>query len=112
MTPPEREKYKAKQKSEWLLRQWLTNDEWKEFRTVGEIKVQDILNPATCYIIKKDPNAFVDVIVDGEKKFEWCVVALGHGLGLPIGDQLLTKVLGFKLDQEHIKKIKVVQHRY
>ena len=105
LTPDEKKMFKAKKTSEKLLKTWLSTNEWKSLKEKGEIEIPAIDESNCIYIVRKDPNARVIVQKDGKKSHELCVVS--KDLELPVGDQLLSKILLVKHNQKKFKELGV-----
>jgi len=91
----------AKEKSEKLLKDWLSPAEYLGLINKGEIELsseeEDVI-----YVIKKDPNAMVEVKKGGKHSHTLCAIA--EDLEFPVGDQLLSKVLLLKTDEKKFKE--------
>ena len=105
LTEDEKKMFKAKKTSEKLLKQWLSTNEWKALKEKGEIEIPAIDEKNCIYIVRKDPNARVIVQKDGKRDHELCVVS--KDLELPIGDQLLSKILLVKHNQKKFRELGV-----
>lgn len=105
MTPEERQLLKAKYKSEKLIRQWLSPDEYRALVVDGEVEMPSAEEDDTIFIVKRDPIAMVDVKKKGEYSHKLCLVA--EDMEYPIGDQLLSKILLLKTDEKRFKEIAI-----
>lgn len=105
LTEDEKKMFKAKKTSEKLLKRWLSTNEWKALKEKGEIEIPAIDEKNCIYIVRKDPNARVIVKKDGRRDHELCVVS--KDLELPVGDQLLSKILLVKHNQKKFKELGV-----
>ncbi len=95
---------KAKAKSEKLLREWLSPAEYEGLKNKGEIELasqeEDVI-----FIVKRDPNAMVEVKKKGQHSHTLCMVA--EDLDFPIGDQLLSKIAMIKTDEKAFKEMAI-----
>jgi len=98
---------KAKEKSEKLLKSWLSPKEYQGLLNEGQIEVPSEFDQDTIFIIKRDPNEMVQVMKKGEYAHKLCAVA--ENLEMPVGDQLLSKLLLLKTDEKKFKEI-AIQH--
>lgn len=105
LTEDEKKMFKAKKTSEKLLKKWLSPNEWKALKEKGEIEIPAIDEKNCIYIVRKDPNARVIVKKDGKRDHELCVVS--KDLELPVGDQLLSKILLVKHNQKKFRELGV-----
>lgn len=105
MTREEKKLIKAKYKSEKLLKQWLSPDEYKSLRLDGEVELPSMEDDDTIFIVKKDPQQMVDVKKKGTYSHKLCVVAKDYDY--PVGDQLLSKILLLKTDEKKFKELAI-----
>lgn len=96
---------KAKARSEKLLKQWLSPAEYKGLQMQGEIEIPSKMEEDVIFIIKKDPNAMVEVKKKGQFSHRLCAVA--EDLDFPVGDQLLSKVALIKTDEKSFREIAI-----
>lgn len=96
---------KANKKSEELLKEWLSEDEYRWLKYQGELKIQ---YEDEIYIVKKSPTDRVDVISKTGKE-RYCMIAKdSHVAG---GDILLSKIMMIKTNPKLFKKI-AIRSRY
>jgi len=95
----------AKEKSEKLLKSWLSPKEYQGLLNKGELEIPSIIDKDTIFIIKRDPNEMVQVRKNGENQHRLCAVA--EDLEMPVGDQLLSKFLLLKTDEKKFKEIAI-----
>jgi len=107
MTEFERERFKAKQRSERLLKMWLSPKEYQGLKYEGYLQIPDSKNRDLLYIVKQAPHQMVEVKENGKLKERLCVVAKMEDRELPIGDQLLQKILLLKSNPKQFKEIAV-----
>jgi hypothetical protein len=108
MTKDEKKLIKAKYKSEKLLRQWLSADEYRSLRLKGELEIPSKENEDEIFIVKKSPHEMVDVKSKKNNmahKHKLCVVA--EDMDYPIGDQLLSKILLLKTDEKEFRRLAI-----
>jgi len=95
---------KAKEKSEKLLKSWLSPKEYQGLMNKGSIEIPskelDVI-----FIVKKDPNEMVDVIKRGSYSHKLCLVA--DNIDMPVGDQLLSKIALLKTNEKQFKEIAI-----
>ena len=95
----------AKRKSEKLLRQWLSKKEYDSLKLHGEFEIQSKIDDEVIFIVKKDPNDMVDVKRNGKYSHKLCAVS--KDLEMPVGDQLLSKVLLLKTDEKKFREVAI-----
>ncbi len=96
---------RAKEKSEKLLKSWLSPKEYEGLTKAGQLEIPSVLDKDVIFIIKRDPNEMVDVKVKGEFSHRLCAVS--KNLEMPVGDQLLSKLLLLKTDERRFKEIAI-----
>ena len=96
---------KAKEKSEKLLKDWLSPMEYQGLIDKGELEIPSEDDEDIIFIIKKDPNSMVDVKKKGEYQHKLCLVA--EDMDYPVGDQLLSKLMMLKTDQKKFKELAI-----
>ncbi len=96
---------RAKRKSEKLLRQWLSKKEYDSLKLHGELAIQSKIDDEVIFIVKKDPNDMVDVKRNGKYSYKLCAVS--EDLEMPVGDQLLSKVLLLKTDEKKFREVAI-----
>jgi len=101
---------RAKEKSEKLLKDWMTPAEYKALKEKGEIEIPSQIDDDVIFIVKRDPNAMVDVKKNGKKTHKLCAVA--EDLDYAVGDQLLSKIALIKTDEKKFKEIAVKHGTY
>lgn len=89
---------KAQETSLRLLKKWLTVEEWKQIRDNGEMAIPSKRDANTIYIVKKDVKQMVEVFKDKKYQHKLCLHLKDHQL--PVGDQLLAKIILLKTDEE------------
>jgi len=103
-TEEDKKLVKAKEQSEKLLKSWLTKAEYDALINKGEVEIpskeEDVI-----FIVKRDPNEMVDVKKHGRFSHKLCAVA--EDLDYPVGDQLLSKIVLLKTDEDKFKKIAI-----
>jgi len=104
-TEDDKKLVKAKEKSEKLLKDWLSPKEYQGFVENGEIVIPSEDDEEVIFIIKKDPNEMVDVKKKGEYQHKLCLVA--EDMEYPVGDQLLSKLMMLKTDQKKFKELAI-----
>lgn len=105
MTKKDRILLKAKRKSEKLLRQMLSKKEYDSLKLHGEVEIPSQMEEEVIFIVKKDPNAMVDVKKKGKYSHKLCAVA--EDMEMPVGDQLLSKVLLLKTDEKSFREVAI-----
>jgi len=105
MTKKDKILLKAKRKSEKLLRQMLSKKEYDSLKLHGELEIPSSIEEEIIFIVKKDPNAMVDVKKNGKYSHKICAVA--EDLEMPVGDQLLSKVLLLKTDEKAFREVAI-----
>ena len=105
MTKKDRILLKAKRKSEKLLRQMLSKKEYDSLKLHGELEIPSSMEDEVIFIVKKDPNAMVDVKKNGKYSHKICAVA--EDMEMPVGDQLLSKVLLLKTDEKAFREVAI-----
>ena len=101
------EKYDAKLKSEKLLKMMLSKKEYDSLKLNGELEIQDSRDQDVIFIVKKESHAMVERHVKGKYKDRHCIVP-NPVHELPIGDEILQKVLLLKNAPEMFEKIAIV----
>ena len=101
------EKYDAKLKSEKLLKMMLSKKEYDSLKLNGELEIQDSRDQDVIFIVKKKSHAMVERHVKGKYKDRHCIVP-NPVHELPIGDEILQKVLLLKNAPEMFEKIAIV----
>ena len=101
------EKYDAKLKSEKLLKMMLSKKEYDSLKLNGELEIQDSRDQDVIFIVKKESHAMLDRNVKGKYKDRHCIVP-NPVHELPIGDEILQKVLLLKNAPEMFEKIAIV----
>ncbi len=96
---------KAKRKSEKLLQQMLSKKEYDSLKLHGELEIPSSMEEEVIFIVKKDPNAMVDVKKNGKYSHKICAVA--EDMEMPVGDQLLSKVLLLKTDEKSFREVAI-----
>lgn len=104
-TKEDKKMVKAKEKSEKLLKEWLSPNEIKALEEKGEMEVPSTDDDDVIFIVKKDPNAMVEVKKNGKHSHRLCLIA--EDLDYPVGDQLLSKVAMLKTDEKQFKEIAI-----
>ena len=105
MTKKDKILLKAKRKSEKLLRQMLSKKEYDSLKLHGELEIPSSMEEEVIFIVKKDPNAMVDVKKKGKYSHKICAVA--EDMEMPVGDQLLSKVLLLKTDEKAFREVAI-----
>ena len=105
MTKKDKILLRAKRKSEKLLRQMLSKKEYDSLKLHGELEIPSTMEEEVIFIVKKDPNAMVDVKKNGKYSHKICAVA--EDLEMPVGDQLLSKVLLLKTDEKSFREVAI-----
>jgi len=95
----------AKRKSEKLLQQMLSKKEYDSLKLHGELEIPSSMEEEVIFIVKKDPNAMVDVKKNGKYSHKICAVA--EDLEMPVGDQLLSKILLLKTDEKSFREVAI-----
>jgi len=95
----------AKEKSEKLLKSWLSPKEYQGLLNKGQLEIPSVIDEDTIFIIKRDPNEMVQVKKKGEYSHRLCAIA--EDLEMPVGDQLLSKLLLLKTDEQRFKEIAI-----
>jgi len=104
-TAEDRKLVKAKEKSEKLLKEWMTTAEYKALTEKGEIELPSKFEEDVIFIIKKDPNQMVDVRKKGQYSHKLCAVA--EDFDYPVGDQLLSKIALLKTNERQFKEVAI-----
>jgi len=105
MTKKDKILFRAKRKSEKLLRQMLSAKEYNSLKLHGEIQIPSTMEDEVIFIVKKDPNAMVDVKKNGKYSHKICAVS--KDMEMPVGDQLLSKVLLLKTDEKSFREVAI-----
>lgn len=105
MTKKDRILFKAKRKSEKLLKSMLSKKEYNSLKLHGELEIPSKMDNEVIFIVKKDPNHMVDVKKNGKYSHKLCAVS--EDLEMPVGDQLLSKLLLLKTDEKKFKEIAI-----
>jgi len=105
MTPIEYKLFKAKKKSDKLLKAWLSPKEYRSLKTMDELVIPDIHNPHITYTVDRNPADLIEIRKDGNLQEYWCIQ--GDDGKLPASDRLLMKIMNFKGRQEEMEKIAV-----
>lgn len=93
---------KAHETSLKLLKKWLTTEEWKQIRENGQMAIPSKLDKNTIYIVKKDAKQMVEIFHGSKYSHKLCLHVSDQTL--PVGDQLLAKILLLKTDEETFLK--------
>jgi len=96
---------RAKRKSEKLLQQWLSKKEYDSLKLHGELEIQSKMDDEVIFIVKKDPNDMIDVKRNGKYSHKLCAVS--EDLEMPVGDQLLSKLLLLKTDEKKFREVAI-----
>jgi len=105
MSKKEKILLRAKRRSEELLRQMLSKKEYDSLKLHGELEIPSKIDDEVIFIVKKDPNAMVDVKKKGTYSHKLCAVS--EDLEMPVGDQLLSKVLLLKTDEKKFREVAI-----
>ena len=105
MSKKEKILLRAKRRSEKLLRQMLSKKEYDSLKLHGELEIPSKMEEEVIFIVKKDPNAMVDVKRKGTYSHKLCAVS--EDLEMPVGDQLLSKVLLLKTDEKKFREVAI-----
>jgi len=95
----------AKRKSEKLLKQFLSKKEYDSLKLHGELAIPSKMDSEVIFIVKKDPNQMVDVKKKDIYSHKLCAVA--EDLEMPVGDQLLSKVMLIKTDEKKFREVAI-----
>lgn len=95
----------AKRKSEKLLKQVLSSKEYNSLKLHGELEIPSKMDEEVIFIVKKDPNEMVNVKKKGNYSHKLCAVS--EDLEMPVGDQLLSKVLLIKTDEKKFREVAI-----
>lgn len=109
-TKEDRRLVRAKEKSEKLLKEWMTPAEYKALKEKGEVEVPSMEDDDVIFIVKRDPNEMVDVKKNGKKTHKLCAVA--EDMDYPVGDQLLSKIALIKTDEKRFKRTAIKHASY
>lgn len=105
MSDYEKELYRAKLKSEQLLKSMLSPNEYRALKFYGELEIPDITDPNVLYIVKKRPHEMVTLKNKFKEDQRLCVVAKNEYRAIPVGDQILQKIMLLKTNPARFKKI-------
>jgi len=105
MSKKEKLLLRAKRKSEKLLRHMLSPKEYDSLKLYGELEISSKIEEEVIFIVKKDPNAMIDVKKKGNYSHKLCAVS--EDLEMPVGDQLLSKVLLLKTDEKKFREVAI-----
>jgi len=105
MSKKEKILLRAKRRSEELLRQMLSKKEYDSLKLYGELEIPSKIDDEVIFIVKKDPNAMVDVKKKGTYSHKLCAVS--EDLEMPVGDQLLSKLLLIKTDEKKFREVAI-----
>ena len=105
MTKKDKILLRAKRKSEKLLQRMLSKKEYDSLKLHGELEIPSTMEDEVIFIVKKDPNAMVDVKKKGRYSHKICAVA--EDLEMPVGDQLLSKILLLKTDEKSFREVAI-----
>ena len=95
----------AKRKSEKLLKRMLSAKEYNSLKKHGELEIPSQMDKEVIFIVKKDPNEMVEV--KKNEKYSHKLCAVSEDLEMPVGDQLLSKVLLIKTDEKKFRKVAI-----
>lgn len=90
-----------------LIKDWLDKDEWDHLVKKHEVVVKSRLfkDKNRYYLIREDASDRVIVIENGKEKETLCGIVIDHDIEtrkqLVNGDQLLTKIITLKTDEQH-----------
>ena len=104
-TKEDKKLVKAKEKSEKLLKDWLSPAEYEGLKNKGEIEIPSLEDEDVIFIVKRDPNQMVDIKKKGIYSHKLCAVA--EDLDYPVGDQLLSKIALIKTNEKQFKEIAI-----
>jgi len=107
LTEYQLEKYDAKIKSEKLLKRMLSKKEYDSLKLHGEMEIQDPRDQDVIFIVRKQSHAMVERKVKGKYKDRHCIVP-NPVHELPIGDEILQKVLLLKAAPKIFEEIAIV----
>ena len=102
LSAEDKQLWRAHKNSEKLLRQWLSEDEFRWLVHQGELTIK---HDDETYIIHKRSTANVIHIDKNNHKSKYCLIAKSPDA--PIGDELLAKILMIKTEPERFKKIAI-----
>lgn len=105
MSKQEKRLLTAKRRSEKLVKQFLSKKEYDSLRLHGEIEIPSKMDDEVIFIVKKDPNQMVDVKKKGNYSHKLCAVA--EDFEMPVGDQLLSKVMLLKTDEKKFREVAI-----
>jgi len=105
MSKKEKRLLTAKRKSEKLLKQFLSKKEYDSLKLHGELEIPSKMDNEVIFIVKKDPNQMVDVKKKDIYSHKLCAVA--EDLEMPVGDQLLSKVMLIKTDEKKFREVAI-----
>jgi len=106
MTEDDKKLERAKERSERLLKSWLSPKEYQGLINKGEIEIPSEFDEDTIFIVKRCPDEMVEIRnKKGDRKGKMCVVA--EDKSYPVGDQLLSKILLLKTDEKKFKEVAV-----
>jgi len=105
MSKREKKLLVAKRKSEKLLKQFLSKKEYDSLKLHGELAIPSKMDSEVIFIVKKDPNQMVDVKKKDIYSHKLCAVA--EDLEMPVGDQLLSKVMLIKTDEKKFREVAI-----
>ena len=93
---------KANKKSQELLKEWLSEDEYRWLNYQGQLEIE---HEDEIYIVKKSPSSRVEVIDKDKKSSKYCMIAKDSKTA--DGDVLLSKILMIKTNPKLFKQIAV-----
>jgi hypothetical protein len=99
---------RAEKKSWQLVREWLSEEEFAELMSKGEMEVQSKEDRETIYIIKRDPLARVLVKKNDKVIEQRCLIPKEYDC--PSGDGFLSKLMLLKTDEKKFMQIAVRSH--
>jgi len=102
LSSEEHEMFKAYERAEKLLKEWLTEDEIRWLVKQGELRIK---HDDETYIIKKEAYSTVKVVNSNKKQEEYCMVLKQSGATET--DLLLSKILMIKTNPKKFKEIAI-----
>jgi len=94
--------FKAYERSNKLLKEWLTEDEYRWLVCQGELRIK---HEDETFIIKKESFSKVEVVNKNNEKSSYCFITRDSGVTDP--DILLTKILMIKTNPKKFKEIAI-----
>jgi hypothetical protein len=98
-----------------LVKEWITEKEWKELTTEHKVTIYSKLDKRRSFVIHEDPSRKVDVYEKnpkGEQKLKFRICGITANSNFADGDKVLNKIIAIKTDEhEYIRTSNVYNER-